>query len=205
VLPPEVLAAHPADPEASARALVLRAAGALGVATEPDLRDYYRIAPEHSRRAVAELVAAGELEPVQVRGWRHPAYRVPGAAVPRRVFGRALLCPFDPLIWERARTERIFGFHYRIEIYVPEPKREFGYYVFPFLLDGELVARVDLKSDRKAGVLRAPAAYAEPGVDQARVVAELAGELREMAAWLELDGVVVGERGNLSAALAAAA
>ena len=205
VLPPDVLAAPaPAEDEA-ARALTRRAAAALGVATEPDLRDYYRIGPEPSRRAVGELVEAGELEPVEVRGWRQPAYRVPGTPVPRRVSGRALLCPFDPLIWERARTERIFGFRYRIEIYVPEPKREYGYYVFPFLLDGELVARVDVKADRRAGVLRVPGAFAEPGTDVTRVAAELAAELREMADWLELDGVVVGERGDLASRLAWAA
>jgi uncharacterized protein len=204
VLPPDVLAAPaPAEDEA-ARALTRRAAAALGVATESDLRDYYRIGPEPSRRAVAELVEAGELEPVEVRGWRQPAYRVPGTPVPRRVSGRALLCPFDPLIWERARTERIFGFRYRIEIYVPEPKREYGYYVFPFLLDGELVARVDVKADRRAGVLRVPGAFAEPGVDVIRVAAELAAELREMADWLELDGVLVGERGDLASLLASA-
>jgi uncharacterized protein YcaQ len=205
VLPPDVLAAPaPAEDEA-ARALTRRAAAALGVATEPDLRDYYRIGPEPSRRAVGELVEAGELEPVEVRGWRQPGYRVPGTPVPRRVSGRALLCPFDPLIWERARTERIFGFRYRIEIYVPEPKREYGYYVFPFLLDGELVARVDVKADRRAGVLRVPGAFAEPGMDVTRVAAELAAELREMADWLELDGVVVGERGDLASLLASAA
>ena len=158
-----MLADRPPPEDEAARALTRRAAAALGVATEPDLRDYYRIAPEHSRRAVAELVDAGELEPVEVRGWRHPAYRVPGLPVPRRITGRALLCPFDPLIWERGRTERIFDFRYRIEIYVPEPKRGYGYYVFPFLLDGELVARVDLKADRRAGVLRVPGAFAEPG------------------------------------------
>jgi uncharacterized protein YcaQ len=193
VLPPHVLAAPSPSQEEAARALVLRSASALGVATEPDLRDYYRLAPARSRRAVGELVEAGELEPVQVRGWRHPAYRVPGARVPRRINGRALLAPFDPLIWERARTERLFGFRYRIEIYVPEPKREYGYYVFPFLLDGALVARVDLKADRKAGVLRVPGAFAEPGVDVARVVAELAGELQVMAEWLGLDGVAAGD------------
>ena len=204
VLPAEVLADEPPPEDEAARALTRRAAAALGVATEPDLRDYYRIAPEHSRRAVAELVDSGELEPVEVRGWRHPAYRVPGLPVPRRIIGRALLCPFDPLIWERSRTLRIFNFHYRIEIYVPEPKRRYGYYVFPFLLDGELVARVDLKSDRRAGVLRVQGAFGEPGVDRARVAAELAAALREMAAWLELDDVVVAERGDLAAALAAA-
>ncbi|SHL27315.1 hypothetical protein SAMN05443637_1231 [Pseudonocardia thermophila] len=204
VLPPEVLAAHPADPQESARALVLRAATALGIATEPQLRDYYRLGPQTSRQAVAELVEAGELEPVAVVGWRHLAYRRPGIRVPRRVTGRALLCPFDPLVWERERTEQLFGFRYRIEIYVPEPNREFGYYVFPFLLDGQLVARVDLKADRAAGVLRVPGAFAEPGVDVPRVAAELAGELRTMATWLGLDDVVAGERGGLAAPLGTA-
>jgi hypothetical protein len=174
------------------------------VATEPDLRDYYRLSPQRSRQAVAELVAAGELEPVRVRGWPATAYRHRDAAVPRRITGRALLCPFDPLIWNRERTERLFGFRYRIEIYVPEPQRVHGYYVFPFLLDGELVARVDLKADRAAGVLRVPGAFAEPDVDLARVVGELAEALRELAGWLELDAIAVGERGDLAAALRAA-
>jgi uncharacterized protein len=204
VLPPEVLAAGPADPEQAARTLVVRSASALGVATEPELRDYYRLGPDTTRRAVAELLDSGALEPVTVRGWARPAYRLPGARIPRRVTGRALLCPFDPLVWERERTERIFGFRYRIEIYVPEPKREYGYYVFPFLLDGRLVARVDLKADRAAGVLRVPGAFAEPGVDVPRVTAELAGALRDMADWLQLDAVVPGGRGDLAAPLAAA-
>jgi uncharacterized protein len=203
VLPPSVLAGpQPAEDEA-ARQLILRSASALGVATEPDLRDYYRLGPDRSRSAVAELVEAGELEPVAVRGWARPAYRLPGARVPRRITGRALLCPFDPLVWERQRTERIFGFRYRIEIYVPEPKREYGYYVYPFLLDGELVARVDLKADRAAGVLRVPGAFAEPHADVPRVTAELAAQLRVMAEWLGLDGVEVGERGGLAAGLRA--
>ncbi|GAA1830070.1 crosslink repair DNA glycosylase YcaQ family protein [Pseudonocardia ailaonensis] len=201
VLPPEILAAHPMDPAEAARGLVRRSAQALGIGTDADLRDYYRLGPAEHRRAVAELVEAGELEQVAVRGWRSPAYRWPAAAVPRRITGRALLCPFDPLIWERERTERIFGFRYRIEIYVPEPQREFGYYVFPFLLDGSLVGRVDLKADRAAGVLRVQGAFAEPGAERARVASELAGELREMARWLELEGVVVGERGDLAAEL----
>jgi uncharacterized protein YcaQ len=202
VLPPEVLARHPMDRHEAARGLIRRSASALGVGTLSDLRDYYRLGPEDTRQAVAELVEAGELEPVAVRGWTQPAYRDPAAKVPRRVEGRALLCPFDPLIWERDRTLRIFGFRYRVEIYVPEPKREYGYYVFPFLLDGELVARVDLKADRAAGVLRVQGAFAEPGVDGARVAAELAAELRVMAEWLELDGVVAGERGDLAGPLA---
>lgn len=202
VLPPEVINAPELTAEDSARELIRRSSVALGVATEADLRDYYRLKPEPGRPAIAELVEEGALEEVEVKGWGKRAYLNVGARAPRRVTGRALLCPFDPLIWERARTERIFGFHYRIEIYVPEPKRVHGYYVFPFLLDGELVARVDLKSDRAAGVLRAQGAFAEPGVDLARVVHELAGELCTMADWLGLDGVAVGDRGDLAAPLA---
>jgi uncharacterized protein len=155
-----------------------------------------------SRRAVTELVDAGALEQIEVRGWARPGYRPVGARMPRKVSGRALLCPFDPLIWERARTERMFGFRYRIEIYTPAHKREHGYYVFPFLLDGELVARVDVKSDRAERVLRVPGAFAEAGVPTPRVAAELAAELRLMADWLELDDVLVGERGDLIAPLA---
>ncbi|QFZ22631.1 winged helix-turn-helix domain-containing protein [Saccharothrix syringae] len=200
VLPPEVLARR-VTAEEGARELVARAATALGVATEPDLRDYYRLAPERSRQAVLELVEEGVLEPVVVRGWKAPAYKHAAARVPRRVEGRALLCPFDPLIWERARTERIFDFFYRIEIYVPAAKRVHGYYVFPFLLDGRLVGRVDLKADRAAGVLRVQAAHAEPGVDHGRVAVELAAELREMAGWLGLDEVAVVPRGDLAPAL----
>ncbi len=204
VLPPEVLSAPAPLAEEAARALVRQAAVALGVATEADLRDYYRLGPQASRRAVAELVEAGELEPVAVQGWRAPAYRVPGARMPRRISGRALLCPFDPLIWERARTERIFGFRYRIEIYTPEPKREYGYYVFPFLLDDQLVARVDLKADRTGGVLRVQGAFAESAVDRPRVAAELAAELALMSEWLGLSGVLVAPRGDMAAPLAAA-
>ncbi|NUT53958.1 MAG: winged helix-turn-helix domain-containing protein [Saccharothrix sp.] len=202
VLPPEALARRlSVSAEEGARELVARAATALGVATEPDLRDYYRLQPGHSRQAVAELVEAGVLEPVEVQGWPVPAYRHVEARVPRRITGRALLCPFDPLIWERARTERIFDFFYRIEIYVPAPKRVHGYYVFPFLLDGELVGRVDLKADRAAGVLRVQAAHSEPTADVGRVAVELAAELRHMADWLELDDVEVVPKGDLAPTL----
>jgi hypothetical protein len=204
VLPSELLAAPAPAPDAAARRLVRNSATALGVATEAELRDYYRLGPDVTRRAVTELLDGGELEAVQVRDWARPAYRRPGVRMPRRVAARALLCPFDPLIWERARTERIFGFRYRIEIYTPEHKREHGYYVFPFLLDDALVARVDLKADRTDRVLRVPGAFAEPGADVARVSAELADELRLMAGWLELEDVLVGERGDLATPLARA-
>jgi uncharacterized protein len=207
VLPPDVLARDP-DRDEAMRELTRRAAAALGVATEPDLRDHYRLPPAESRAAVAELVDAGELVPVEVAGWDAPAYRSAGARVPRKATGRALLAPFDPLVWFRPRTERIFGFEYRIGIYTPAEQRTHGYYVFPFLLDGQLVGRVDLKTDRAAGVLRVPGAFAEPesaerGADESRVAVELAGALREMAAWLGVGDVVV-EGGPLAPALSRA-
>jgi uncharacterized protein len=204
VLPPDVLAAPPVESDEAARRLIGYAGAALGVATEVELRDYYRMGPETCRTAVRELVDAGELEPVEVRGWTKVGYRRPGARMPRKVAARALLCPFDPLVWERARTERLFDFRYRIEIYTPAEKREHGYYVFPFLLDDALVARVDLKTDRVANVLRVPGAFSQPGAEAPRVAAELAAELRLMADWLELDDVLVGERGDLIAPLARA-
>jgi uncharacterized protein len=204
VLPAEVLAAAPVSDEEAARELMLRAAAAHGIGTEPDLRDYYRLKPGRSQVALAELVEAGLVEAVEVRGWPQPAYRHRDAKIPRKVTGRALLSPFDPLVWRRERTERIFDFHYRIEIYVPEPKRVYGYYVFPFLLDGELVGRVDLKADRAAGMLRAHGAFLEPGADGQRVAAEMASELRAMADWLGLDRVSVGAKGNLAKAVAKA-
>jgi uncharacterized protein YcaQ len=200
VLPPEVFARDVDDAEA-VRELVLRAAGALGVATEPDLRDYFRLNPKQSKPAVAALVASGELEEIEVDGWAAPAYLPAGQTVPRWDRGTALLCPFDPLIFFRPRVERMFGFHYRIEIYTPQPKRQFGYYVWPFLLDGRLVGRVDLKAERTRDALHVVGAFAEPGQDGGRVAAALAAELRTMASWLGLADVTVGERGDLIAPL----
>ncbi|MCV7423323.1 YcaQ family DNA glycosylase [Mycobacterium yunnanensis] len=196
VLPPEVFAREVADDDA-VRALVLRSASALGVGTETDIRDYFRLGAGQAKPVIADLVAEGELEAVEVQGWNAPAYLRAGQTVPRVNRGTALLCPFDPLIFFRPRVERLFDFHYRIEIYVPEPKRQFGYYVWPFMLDGELVGRVDLKADRARGALYAVGAFAEPGRDPGRVAEAMSTELRTMATWLELDDVVVGERGNL--------
>lgn len=196
VLPPDVVAREVDDQEAL-RELILRAAGALGVATETDLRDYFRLNPKQSKPTVAALVAEGELEPVEIDGT--PAYLRAGQKVPRLDRGTALLCPFDPLIFFRPRVERLFGFHYRIEIYVPAPKRQFGYYVWPFLLDGELVGRVDLK--RTDNALHVVGAFAEDGQDRSRVAAALSTELQAMAGWLGVGGVTVGDRGDLAVPL----
>ena len=201
VLPAAALAAPvPSDAEARKELLVI-AARALGVATHGDLADYHRQNTTQCKPFVRELVEAGELLPATVEGWDKPAYVHPEATVPRWVKGRALLSPFDSLVWNRERTERVFDFVYRIEIYTPPPKRVYGYYVLPFLLDGELVGRIDLKADRAAGVLRVQAAYAEPGVDDAPVAVSLAAELRSMADWLELDRVGTTDRGDLAPAL----
>lgn len=202
VLPASVLAREVDDAEA-VRELALRAATALGVATEADIRDYFRLTAQQVKPAIADLLAAGEIERVDVDGWSAPAYLRAGRTVPRSDRGTALLCPFDPLIFFRPRVERLFGFHYRIEIYTPAHKRQYGYYVWPLLMDGRLVARVDLKADRAGDTLRVVGAFGEPDVPRPRVIEALAGELRSMASWLELGGFSVATRGDLAADLRA--
>lgn len=224
VIPQAALDA-PAPPRAEAmKQLICLGAKACGVGTFRDITGYLNVdgwrdrlppgpywerpkGPEGRRempiakRLLSELVEEGRLLTVQVDGWTEPAYICPGVRVLQTVHARALVTPFDSLVWERSRMERLFGMKYTIEIYTPEPKRIYGYYVFPFLLGDTLVARCDLKADRHRKVLMVQSAFLEPGQDARCVIAELAGELRHMQAWLELDRIEVAERGDLAAKL----
>ena len=195
---------RPLGGDDAARALVRLAARAVGVGTVSDLADYYRLPVREARRQILQLVSDGELQSVQVENWREPAYLHPDAERPARTNAHALLSPFDPLVWFRPRVARVFGFDYRIEIYVPKAKRRWGYYVLPFLLGDRLAARVDLKADRRSGRLLVLAAYAEAKERDTAVAAALATELRALADWLGLAKVGVARKGNLAPALAAA-
>lgn len=192
------------DRHEAQRELLLVAARACGVGTVADLADYFRMAAGDARPRLAELADAGRLRAVRVEGWREPAYRHPDASAPRRIDARALLSPFDPLIWFRKRTARLFDFDYRFEIFVPGHKRKWGSYVLPFLLGDRLAARVDVKADRERGRLLVPGAFVEAWADAGMVAEALAVELQTLAEWLGLDTVRVGRRGSLRGPLAAA-
>lgn len=202
VLPPHVLNAAVPQRSEAIRELVRLSALALGIATFADLRDYFRLPLADTKRAMSELIEAGELEEVTVEGWRNPAYLSRGTAIPRKGLDcAALVSPFDPLVWERTRTERLFNFSYRIEIYTPAGKRKHGYYVLPFLYGDRLVARLCLKSDRANKVLSVNTAHKEEGVDAAQFLPALGEELRSLAGFLGLSDVVVKRKGDLAAPL----
>jgi len=203
VLPASLIETPTPRREDAHRALLTRAADAMGVATERDLRDYFRMGPAESRARIAELVEDGVLIPATVEGWDQTAYVAAGAARPRKIAARALLSPFDNLIWFRERAERIFDARIRLEIYTPAHLRTHGYYVLPFLQGETLTARVDMKADRKAGRLMVQAAHAQPAAD-GDTAAALAEELRLMARWLGLSEVVAANKGDLAQPLAAA-
>lgn len=202
VIPTEHLEAPALSVEDSHRQMLMLSVKSHGIGTARDLADYYRVGILSARERLSELVSSGQLREVAVEGWDDIAYIAPDTDVPsERSSARALISPFDSLVWERDRTERMFGFRYRIEIYVPEPKRQFGYYVLPFLMDEELVARVDLKADRHKGRLLVQSAHIEEGRDKGAVSEALAAELTDMARWLGLSRVVVGRKGDLTKAL----
>ena len=203
VLPRAVLEAPTPAPEDAFRALVELSARALGVAAEPEIRDYFRLPVDGFKQAISELVEDKVLIPVTVPGWK-TAYLHQSAKIPRWVRASTLVSPFDPLIWERGRTERLFDLSYRIEIYVPAPQRLYGYYVLPFLLGDRFAARVDLKADRKSGVLEIPAAWLEPTADQDETASALALELHRLAGWLGLDTIAAPVKGDFAGPLGAA-
>lgn len=201
VIPAEHLNAEPVPLAEAQRTLVMMGAKALGLGTLSDLVDYYRLPKTQGRAIVTDLAVEGVLEEVEVEGWKQPAYLHPEVSIPRKAEQVRLLCPFDNLVFFRERMERLFGFHYRIEIYVPAPQRRYGYYVLPLLVGDALVGRIDIKADRDAGVLRVPGAFLEDGGDPVAIAAAAAEELRLMALWLGLGDVAVGRKGGLAAAL----
>ncbi len=202
VIPAEILN-RPTPHEAEAfRQMISLSAQALGVATELDLRDYFRLPVVEARTAIAECAEEGSLIPIAVDGWDKPAFIHQTTKLPRKAGATALLSPFDPITWNRERAERLFNFHYRIEIYTPAPKRKFGYYVLPFLHGEDLSGRICLKADRETGTLRANAIHHEEMVDPAETAKALSGELVKMAAWLDLPNIETRKSGNLAAALA---
>lgn len=201
ILPAEIL--NRDVPEAEARKqLVEHAARAHGVGTTSDFADYFRLKNAPVSKLLDELADDGIVQRVSVEGWRQPAWRHRDARVPRRIEATALLSPFDPVVWRRERAERLFDFHYRIEIYTPAEKRVFGYYSLPVLMDDRIVGRVDLKNDRQAGILRVQSAWHEEHANGSEVAERIAPLLRRTAEWQGLDALAVVDRGNLARAVA---
>ncbi len=200
IVPDEIRATATPSREDAQRELLRRSAVALGVGTAADIADYYRIRNPQARPRIEELVESEDLVEVEVEGWDKPAYRAAGSKLPRSIGAAALLSPFDPVVWYRKRAERLFSFRYRIEIYVPEAKREFGYYVLPFLLGEELVGRIDVKAERDKGVLRVKGAWHEEATAASpeQIAASLRVELTSLATFQGLTDVVVEAKGNLS-------
>lgn len=198
VIPRRHLDAPAPDAAEAQRRLVELAARSLGVATAFDLADYYRLPLSAVKVRLGDLTDSGDLQPVRVAGWKDQAYLHRSAECPSGVDARAVVSMFDPVVWNRPRAERLFDFHYRIEIYTPAAKRRYGYYVLPFLCGDRLVARVDVKADRRAGTLLVPGVFGETGIDRAHVASELADELRLLADWLDLERIDVGRLGDLS-------
>lgn len=201
VIPPDILQRETPPEREAFKTLMVMAAEALGVGTEVDLRDYFRLPIAAARQALADCLTDGSLAEVGVEGWKQPAFVKPGTSLPRAAGGTALLTPFDPIVWNRDRAERLFNFHYRIELYTPAPKRKFGYYVLPFLHGDTIAGRVCLKADREAGTLLVNASHRETNADPDATAKALAPELRLMASWLGLADVQVARSGNLAAAL----
>ena len=201
ILKPDVLDAPPMSEGEAHRHLMALAAKSHGIGTEKCFRDYFRLSTADARTALASLLEEGIIEAVKVEGWNAPTYLFKEASLPARATCQALLAPFDSLIWYRERAEALFDFHYRIEIYVPKEQRQFGYYVLPFLMGDSLVARLDLKANRQERILEVFAAHGEKRIDQGKVSYALAQELALMSRWMKLDGIRVGERGDLAGSL----
>jgi uncharacterized protein len=199
---PEQVRSEVVDPDTARRILLRDAVRHHGIGTVADLADYHRLKVLSARPVLADLAARGEIAEVTVDGWPGPVYMDPDLAVPRSIDGAAVLAPFDPVVWFRDRAERLFDFYYRIEIYVPKEKRVHGYYVLPFLLDGEIVGRVDLKADRSAGRLLVQGAFAEEGHDRVRVGAALGPHLQELAAWQGLAEIEIRSNGDVASHIA---
>jgi len=200
-IPSDLFESRNVDKREAHRQLLVDAVRHCGIGTATDIADYFRLHVPTARPMLDALAADGIIEEVSVSGWKGPVYADPDAVRPRNISGATLLSPFDPVVWNRARAERLFGFHYRIEIYVPEPKRVFGYYVLPFLLDGNLVGRVDLKADRKTRTLLVRGSFVESQHSADEVAPALASELRRFAGWLGLGDIAIERNGNLSARL----